>query len=270
VHRKYHHNNLTFNMLYAYTENFILPLSHDEVVHLKGSLLGKMPGDTWQRAANLRLLFAYQYTMVGKKLLFMSGEFGQWNEWNSDYSIDWHLAAQPPHSGIQLLVKDLGGSTWPMTPSGLGLRAARIPLDRLQRQPAVGPLLRAPRSVGTRGLCVQLHPGAQAPLPHRRAARRPLLRGAQHRRRGLRRQQRRHGGDIWAQPIAWHGFDHSLSLTLRRSERCCSNLLDTGLSGEGEARRGEEEQQAAAQRQPQPDRPAVVVPSDRSTSGSSR
>ncbi|MCC6748667.1 MAG: 1,4-alpha-glucan branching protein GlgB [Deltaproteobacteria bacterium] len=108
VHRSYHHDDLTFSMLYAYTENFILPLSHDEVVHLKGSLLGKMPGDDWQKAANLRLLLAYLYAHVGKKLLFMGGEFGQWAEWTHDHSLDWHLAEHPLHAGIQQLVKDLG------------------------------------------------------------------------------------------------------------------------------------------------------------------
>ncbi|MCB9556723.1 MAG: 1,4-alpha-glucan branching protein GlgB [Deltaproteobacteria bacterium] len=108
VHRSYHHNDLTFGMLYAYSENFVLPLSHDEVVHLKGSLLEKMPGDDWQKAANLRLLLAYQYSSVGKKLLFMGGEFGQRAEWNHDHSLDWHLAAQPLHAGIQQFFKDLG------------------------------------------------------------------------------------------------------------------------------------------------------------------
>ena len=107
VHRKFHHNDLTFSLLYAFTENFILPLSHDEVVHGKGSLIAKMPGDDWQMFANLRLLYAYLYTHPGKKLLFMGGEFAQFNEWYSQGSLDWNLLDFPSHRGIRDLVRDL-------------------------------------------------------------------------------------------------------------------------------------------------------------------
>jgi len=107
IHRKFHHNNLTFGLLYAFTENFILPLSHDEVVHGKGSLLGKMPGDRWQKFANLRAYYAFMYTQPGKKLLFMGGEFAQENEWNHDVSLDWHLTNDVLHAGVQKLVRDL-------------------------------------------------------------------------------------------------------------------------------------------------------------------
>ena len=108
VHRSYHHKNLSFRGLYAFTENFVLPLSHDEVVHGKGSLLGKMNGDTWQRFANLRLLYCYMWAQPGKKHLFMGGEFGQWHEWNHDASLDWHLVNEfPAHAKIQLLVGEL-------------------------------------------------------------------------------------------------------------------------------------------------------------------
>jgi 1,4-alpha-glucan branching enzyme len=107
VHRKYHHRHLTFGMLYAFSEHFLLPLSHDEVVHGKSSLLGKMPGDDWQRFANLRLLFTYQFLMPGKKLLFMGGEFGQRAEWNHDRSLDWQLLDYAPHRGVFDLVRAL-------------------------------------------------------------------------------------------------------------------------------------------------------------------
>jgi 1,4-alpha-glucan branching enzyme len=107
VHRRFEHHHLTFRMLYAFSENYMLPLSHDEVVHGKGSLLSKMPGDDWQKFANLRLLLAYMYAMPGKKLLFMGAEFGQWSEWNHDASLDWHLLDQPMHDGVSRWTGDL-------------------------------------------------------------------------------------------------------------------------------------------------------------------
>jgi 1,4-alpha-glucan branching enzyme len=107
VHRKYHQNDLTFAMLYHHHENFILPLSHDEVVHGKGSLLDKMPGHDQTRFANLRLLLAWQHAQPGKKLLFMGGEFGQGREWSHEVSLDWHLLNVDRHQGIQRWVRDL-------------------------------------------------------------------------------------------------------------------------------------------------------------------
>jgi 1,4-alpha-glucan branching enzyme len=107
VHRRWHHNELTFRAMYAFTENFVLPLSHDEVTYGKRSLLEKMPGDDWQKFANLRLLLGYQYTLPGKKLLFMGSEIGQRREWDHDSSLDWHLLEHAPHSGLYRFVQDL-------------------------------------------------------------------------------------------------------------------------------------------------------------------
>ena len=109
IYRKHHHSELTFSMLYAFHENFILSLSHDEVVHGKGSLFWKLPGDDWQKFANLRLLFGYMFAHPGKKLLFMGGEFGQWVEWYHEKSLDWHILEYPHHQGIQKWVQDLNG-----------------------------------------------------------------------------------------------------------------------------------------------------------------
>ncbi len=107
VHRSYHQDLLTFSMLYAFTENFVLPFSHDEVVHGKCSMLNKMPGDEWQRFANLRALYTYQFTHPGKKLLFMGTEFGQGLEWSSTGVLDWYVLEYPLHRGMQRLVRDL-------------------------------------------------------------------------------------------------------------------------------------------------------------------
>ena len=107
IHRAYHHDDITFRMVYAFNENFMLPLSHDEVVHGKGSLLGKMPGDEWQKMATLRALLAYLWSQPGKKLLFMGGEIGQWDEWSHEGSVAWDLLEYAPHRGLRLLVGDL-------------------------------------------------------------------------------------------------------------------------------------------------------------------
>ena len=107
VHRKYHHHELTFRAIYQFAENYLLPLSHDEVVHGKGSLLSKMPGDEWQRFANMRLLLSAQWTAAGKKLLFMGGEVGQYREWNYEESVDWHLLEHALHQGLVKTVREL-------------------------------------------------------------------------------------------------------------------------------------------------------------------
>ncbi|HTU24855.1 MAG TPA: alpha amylase C-terminal domain-containing protein, partial [Pirellulales bacterium] len=107
IHRQYHHDELTFSLIYAFHENFALPLSHDEVVHGKGSLLDQMPGDLWQKFANLRMLYGYMWSHPGKKLLFMGCEFGQWNEWNCEESLQWHLCQWDSHTGLQRWIGDL-------------------------------------------------------------------------------------------------------------------------------------------------------------------
>ncbi len=107
IHRKYHHNDLTFGLVYAFSENFVLPLSHDEVVHGKGSLIAKMAGDEWQKFANLRAYYGFMWGYPGKKLLFMGQEFAQWAEWNHAKELDWHITQYPTHGGVQRAVKDL-------------------------------------------------------------------------------------------------------------------------------------------------------------------
>jgi 1,4-alpha-glucan branching enzyme len=107
VHRRFEHQHLTFSLLYAFSENFILPFSHDEVVHGKRSMFGRIPGDDWQKAATLRALYGFMYAHPGKKLMFMGGEFGQGREWNHDHSLDWHLLENPLHGGLRRFVQDL-------------------------------------------------------------------------------------------------------------------------------------------------------------------
>ena len=194
VYRKYEHGSLTFSMIYAFTENFILPLSHDEVVHGKGSLLDKMPGDLWQKFANLRLLYGYMYGHPGKKLLFMGSEIAQWREWSHDESLDWHLLQWRDHQGILRLVCDLNAlyqvaarpAPGRLRVAGLRMaRAARLGKQR-DRVPAPG---QEPERLDRRGL--QLHAGRPRELPDRRSHRRILPRDPQHRLRDLRRVERR-------------------------------------------------------------------------------
>jgi 1,4-alpha-glucan branching enzyme len=217
VHRKFQHNDLTFRMLYAFTENFTLPLSHDEVVHGKAALLSKMPGDFWQKFANLRALFGYMFAQAGKKLLFMGGEFGQWDEWNYDKSLDWHLLEWPEHRGLQRWIRDLntlyrGEPAWHQLdcdPAGFEwvdcndadnstislLRKGKDPNDVLLFVTNFTPVPREGYRVGVpRG-------GYWRELLNSDA---PLYGGS-----GIG-----NSGGVMAEPIAWHSRNHSLKLSL--------------------------------------------------------
>ena len=192
IHRPHHHHELTFALLYAFTENFILPMSHDEVAHGKGSLLGKMPGDRWQQFANLRCLLTWMWAHPGRQLLFMGGEIAQNDEWHHDRSVDWHLLDYPEHAGVQALVRALNTVYRQRARVvGAGLRLARISLDQSQRrgqQRAVLP----PVPVGGRPehrLHREPHPGAPPRLPDRTPASGALGGDPELRQRGVRREQ---------------------------------------------------------------------------------
>ena len=201
-----------------HTENFILPFSHDEVVHGKGSMLDKMPGDVWQKHATLRTLYGYMYGHPGKKLLFMGAEFGQWREWNHDRSLDWHLLDDPAHAALRRFVQDLN---WhyraepalhqrDFDPDGFRW------IDCNDNENSVVSIVRYARDPRRlRGHGLQLHAGAARRLPHRRAGPGLVRRAAQQRQRALRRQQRRQRRRPWqTEPVAAHGFDQSLRLTV--------------------------------------------------------
>ena len=194
VHRRHHHDELTFSLMYAFTENFVLPLSHDEVVHGKGSLLDKMPGDRWQQLANLRALYGYMWAHPGKKLLFMGGELAQEREWSHDRSLDWHLLERPEHAGVQALVGDLNRvyrdepALWELDfePDGF----AWLELERRGRQrDRVRALLDARATASSSASATSRRCRARLPLGCRAAgAWRELL---EHRRDRLRRLGRR-------------------------------------------------------------------------------
>ena len=193
IYRQWHHHQMTFSMMYAFTENFVLPLSHDEVVHGKGSLLGKIPGDHWQQAATLRALYAYMWAHPGKQLLFMGGEFGQGAEWSDSRGLDWWLLEDPLHSGLQRLVGDLN-RVYRAAPGAVdaGHLAGRVLLDRRERRGQQRVLLPAlgRRRHGAR-LRGQLLRPAAGRLPAGAPPAGPLGRGGEHRLGALRRVRRR-------------------------------------------------------------------------------
>ena len=202
VHRRWHHGELTFRTVYAFHESFVLPLSHDEVVHGKGSLLARQPGDRWQQFAGLRLLFGYQYGQPGKKLIFMGSEFGMPQEWNHESELPWGLLQIPEHSAVLDWVAALN-DLYRNEPALHRCDAfgRRLPMGRRQRRrqqrdrlPPAGD--RAP--AGARR--VQLHGRAPQRLPDRGARRRSLDDAAQQRRPPLRRRRHRHRGSPRPKP----------------------------------------------------------------------
>ncbi|TPW20730.1 MAG: 1,4-alpha-glucan branching enzyme [Elusimicrobia bacterium] len=217
VHRRWHHNELTFRMIYAFHENFMLPLSHDEVVHGKGSLLRRMPGDDWQKFANLRAMFAYQWAQPGKKLLFMGGEFAQWDEWNHEKSLDWHLLSLPAHQGVKRLVADLN-AVYRREPSlhQLDCDPAGFQwVDANDGDNSVLSFLRLPRGGREAVLCVF----NMTPVPrhdHRFGVPWPgrweeILNSDAGLYGG---SDVGNSGGTEAQPVPWHARDHSVSLSL--------------------------------------------------------
>jgi 1,4-alpha-glucan branching enzyme len=217
VHRKYHQNRITFGLIYAFNENFVLVLSHDEVVHGKQALLTKMPGDDWQKFANLRALYGYMYAHPGKKMLFMGGEFGQWGEWSHDQSLHWHLLRYEPHQGIQRLVRDLNrlyreepalhqvDFDWP------GFQW----IDFTDAAQSVIAFMRKGRETAVPVICVcNFTPvprhGYRVGVPQAGWYRELLNTDAASYGGG----NLGNGGGIWADPIPWHGHPFSLSLTI--------------------------------------------------------
>ena len=193
VHRRYHHNEITFSMVYAYSERFVLPISHDEVVHGKGSLYERMPGDHWQKLAGVRLLLGYQWTHPGKQLLFMGSEFAQQTEWAESRSLDWHALDDPAHQGVMRSVADLNRvykdtpALWQLdhSPDGFEWIDSDDAVPQHPRVPAQG----VRRPAGRRRRQLRRHPARG--VPPRPAPRRPVARDLQLRRRGLRRLRRR-------------------------------------------------------------------------------
>jgi len=217
VHRRWHHGQITFSMLYAFTENFILPFSHDEVVHGKGSMLSKMPGDVWQKHATLRALYGYMYGHPGKKLMFMGAEFGQWREWNYDASLDWHLLGEEMHEALRRWVQDLN-HTYQREPSlhqvdfeGSGFRW----IDCQDNENSVISMIRRGRD--PQDFSVMIANFTPVPRPAYRIGvpewgwYRELLNSDSERYGG---SNMGNGGGVHTEAIPAHGFDQSISLTV--------------------------------------------------------
>jgi 1,4-alpha-glucan branching enzyme len=217
VHRRYHHHDLTFGMMYAFTENFVLPLSHDEVVHGKGSLLNKMPGDRWQQFANLRSLFAWMWAHPGKQLLFMGGELAQEREWSEERSIDWHLLDDDLHRGVQTLLRALNvvAAEQPALWAADFTRDGFHWIDANDSDQSVYSFLRFdPKGTGSPVACV----ANLTPVP--RHGYRLGLPAAGRWSVVLNTDAREFGGGgvgnvkLWTDDVAWHGHPQSVAMTL--------------------------------------------------------
>ena len=223
VHRAHHHHDITFRMVYAFNENFMLPLSHDEVVHSKGSLLGKMPGDEWQKMATLRSLMAYMWSQPGKKLLFMGGEIGQWEEWSHEGSLAWHLLEHAPHRGLRHLVGDLN-RLYREEPALHELDFHPDGFEWVEANDAARSVVAYLRKAASEGGAERRELDVLAvfnftPLP--RENYRLGVPGAGTWREILNTDARDYGGSGWgslgeveATPVPYHGRSHSLVLTL--------------------------------------------------------
>jgi 1,4-alpha-glucan branching enzyme len=217
IYRRYHHNQLTFSMMYAFSENFVLPLSHDEVVHGKGSMLAKMPGDKWQKLANLRSLYAYMWAHPGKKLMFMGGDIAQEREWNHDQSLDWHLLDDDMHRGVQSMLADMNAAykkspaLWEQDSSPEGfhwidandadnnvISFYRVSADASDHMVCICNMSPVPRSGFRVGLPV---PGSYREVINTDAA-------------GYGGSNLGNMGTVETEAIAWHGLDQSAMLTL--------------------------------------------------------
>jgi 1,4-alpha-glucan branching enzyme len=217
IYRRFHHRDLTFGFVYAWFENFMLPLSHDEVVYGKRSLLDKMPGDRWQKFANLRALFGYMWARPGKKILFMGGEFGQWREWNHDASLDWNLLDESDHRGLQNLIRDLNRlyraepALWEADHQPAGFQW----IDANNTDDNVIAFMRIAPSSGRKLICVcnfapVVRTGYRVGVPEP-GVYREILNSDSTMYGG---SNQGNAGAVTAERIPWHGLQHSLSLKL--------------------------------------------------------
>ncbi len=217
IHRSYHHDELTFSLVYAFNENFVLPLSHDEVVHGKGSLISKMPGDEWQKFANLRLYYAFMYGHPGKQLLFMGGEIAQWSEWNHDAALDWRLLENPMNAGVQAALRDLN-ALYTGTPALYEVDFEPTGFEWIEggdRQQSVVSFLRCGRGGDDHAIVVcnftpVVRHGYRVGVPERGAYKEAFNTDATH----YGGSGVTNGGEITAENIAASGREYSLSLTL--------------------------------------------------------